>query len=126
MGNSYSLARGDVPIHVLLSFTSYEEERESDFFSAGDVLLRDERVLSGELGACHINSTELSSGLFYNYVVVDIPLLVSNLQGVERSDWYKVDKSLTAEVVKRLIQLIATVSPGAKLGRSEERRVGKE
>src|SRR5690625_6219390 len=116
MGNSYSLARGDVPIHVLLSFTSYEEERESDFFSAGDVLLRDERVLSGELGAGHINSTELSSGLFYNYVVVDIPLLVSNLQGVERNAWDEADKSLAAEVVKRLIQLIATVSPGAKLG----------
>src|SRR5690625_2646277 len=115
MVTSDILARGDAAIHVAHSFTTHEEESESDYFSAVDELRRDEPEESGELGAGHINSTELSSGLFYNYVVVDIPLLVSNLQGVERSDWCKVEKSLTAAVVKTLIQHIATVSPGAKL-----------
>src|SRR5690625_729020 len=116
MVTSDILARGDAAIHVAHSFTTHEEESESDYFSAVDELRRDEPEESGELGAGHINSTELSSGLFYNYVVVDIPLLVSNLQGVERNAWDEADKSLAAEVVKRLIQLIATVSPGAKLG----------
>jgi hypothetical protein len=49
-------------------------------------------------------------------VVVDIPLLISNLEGVERSDWESADKSLAAEVIKRLIHIVSTVSPGAKLG----------
>lgn len=116
MVTSDILARGDAAIHVAHSFTTHEEESESDYFSAVDELRRDEPEESGELGAGHINSTELSSGLFYNYVVVDIPLLVSNLQGVVRSDWENADKSMASEVVKRLIHLVATVSPGAKLG----------
>ncbi|NBC26644.1 MAG: type I-E CRISPR-associated protein Cas7/Cse4/CasC [Bacteroidetes bacterium] len=116
MVTSDILARGDAAIHVAHSFTTHEEESESDYFSAVDELRRDEPEESGELGAGHINSTELSSGLFYNYVVVDIPLLVSNLQGVSRSEWNQTDKTLAAEVVKRMVHLIATVSPGAKLG----------
>jgi CRISPR system Cascade subunit CasC len=116
MVTSDVLARGDAAIHVAHAFTTHEEESESDYFSAVDELRRDEPEESGELGAGHINSTELSSGLFYNYVVVDIPLLVSNLQAVDRSKWQEADRKLAAEVVKRLIHLIATVSPGAKLG----------
>jgi CRISPR system Cascade subunit CasC len=54
-----------------------------------------------------IFDAELTSGLFYSYVVVDVPLLVSNLSG---------DSELAAKVVERLIHLIATVSPGAKKG----------
>ncbi len=116
MVTSDILARGDAAIHVAHAFTTHEEESESDYFSAVDELRRDEPEDSGELGAGHINSTELSSGLFYNYVVVDIPLLISNLEGVERSDWENADSSVAAEVIKRLINIVATVSPGAKLG----------
>jgi CRISPR system Cascade subunit CasC len=116
MVTSDILARGDAAIHVAHAFTTHEEESESDYFSAVDELRRDEPEESGELGAGHINSTELSSGLFYNYVVVDIPLLISNLEGVERSEWEDADSSMAAEVVKRLINIVATVSPGAKLG----------
>jgi CRISPR system Cascade subunit CasC len=116
MVTSDILARGDAAIHVAHAFTTHEEESESDYFSAVDELRRDEPEESGELGAGHINSTELSSGLFYNYLVVDVPLLISNLEGVERSDWESADKSLAAEVVKRLIHIVSTVSPGAKLG----------
>lgn len=116
MVTSDVLARGDAAIHVAHAFTTHEEESESDYFTAVDELRRDQPEESGELGSGHINSTELSSGLFYNYVVVDIPLLVSNLQGISRDDWQEADKSLAAEVTERLIKLIATVSPGAKLG----------
>lgn len=116
MVTSDVLARGDAAIHVAHAFTTHEEESESDFFTAVDELRRDQPEESGELGSGHINSTELSSGLFYNYVVVDIPLLVSNLQGVPREEWQEADKSLAANVTEKLIKLIATVSPGAKLG----------
>ena len=60
---------------------------------------------------------ELTAGLFYGYVVVDVPGLVSNLEGLRRrSIGRTADKSLAAKVVEHLIHLIATVSPGAKLG----------
>ncbi|NBC03621.1 MAG: type I-E CRISPR-associated protein Cas7/Cse4/CasC [Bacteroidetes bacterium] len=116
MVTSDILARGDAAIHVAHAFTTHEEESESDYFTAVDELRRDEPEESGELGSAHINSTELSSGLFYNYVVVDVPLLISNLEGVERNDWESADKSMAAEVARRLIHIITTVSPGAKLG----------
>lgn len=116
MVTSDILSRGDAAVHVAHAFTTHEEESESDYFSAVDELRRDEPEESGELGAGHIGSTELASGLFYNYVVVDVPLLVSNIEAVEREAWKDADSSTAAEVVQRLVQLVSTVSPGAKLG----------
>jgi CRISPR system Cascade subunit CasC len=114
MATSDVLARGDAAIHVAHAFTTHEEESESDYFSAVDQLVADEG--EGELGSGHINSQELTSGLFYGYVVVDLPLLVSNLEGVERDDWQEADPTLAGEVLRRLVHLVTTVSPGAKLG----------
>ncbi len=116
MVTSDILSRGDAAIHVAHAFTTHAEESESDYFSAVDELRRDQPGESGELGAGHINSTELNSGLFYNYVVVDLPLLVSNLEAEERQNWQDANKDLASEVIRRLIHIIATVSPGAKLG----------
>ncbi|MFZ0209602.1 MAG: type I-E CRISPR-associated protein Cas7/Cse4/CasC, partial [Roseiarcus sp.] len=52
------------------------------------------------------------------YVVVDVPLLVSNLTGVDAGTAFKAgtDRALPATIVERLVHLIATVSPGAKKG----------
>ena len=71
---------------------------------------------SDELGSGHIGNTELTSGLFYGYVVVDVDLLLSNLTGQPASELAPEDRELGARVVESLIHLIATVSPGAKLG----------
>ena len=103
MVTSDLMARADAAVHVAHSFTVHAEETEPDYFSALDDLVAAE----GELGSGHINTTELTSGLFYTYVVVDLRQLVSNL-----SD----DRVLAAEVLLRLVHLIATVSPGAKRG----------
>ena len=103
MVTSDLIARTDSAVHVAHSFTVHAEETEPDYFSALDDLVAAE----GELGSGHINTSELTSGLFYAYVVVDLGLLVSNL-----SD----DRALAAEVLQRLVHLIATVSPGAKRG----------
>ncbi len=113
MVTSDILARVDAAVHVSHAFTVHAESSESDYFTAVDDLLQGE---DGELGSGHINSTELTTGLFYGYSVIDIPLLVSNITGADRKLWEEQDLSLTTEVIKRLVQLVATVSPGAKLG----------
>ena len=103
MVTSDLMARTDSAVHVAHSFTVHEEETEPDYFSALDDLVAAE----GALGSGHINTSELTSGLFYAYVVIDLRQLVSNLSG---------DRTLAAEVLQRLVHLIATVSPGAKRG----------
>jgi CRISPR system Cascade subunit CasC len=103
MVTSDTAANIEAPIHVAHAFTVHPEEADSDYFVAVDDLKRDD----DDSGADTIQETELTSGLFYGYVVVDVPGLVANCGG---------DKALAAEVVHNLIYLIAEVSPGAKRG----------
>ncbi len=110
MVTSDTEANIDAPIHVAHAFTTHAEESESDYFAVVDDLAVD------ETGADHIGTTELTSGLFYGYVVVDVPGLVSNLTGCARADWRQADRAMAGEVLARLLHLIAEVSPGAKLG----------
>jgi CRISPR system Cascade subunit CasC len=105
------LSRCDAAIHVAHAFTVHEGQPETDYFSAIDDLQGRE-----ETGSGHINTAELTTGLYYGYLVVDLPLLVSNLEGCDRGHWLEADRTLAAEVVRRLIHLCATISPGAKLG----------
>lgn len=112
MVTSDILARCDAAVHVAHAFTVHADAAEADYFSAVDDLAND----AGELGAGHINSTELTSGLYYGYVAVDVPLLVANLTGKDAKDWLSADRALAAKIVGELVHLIATVSPGAKLG----------
>ena len=114
MVTSDPAANIDAPIHVAHAFTVHEEETESDYFTAVDDLKRDE----DDSGADTIQETELTSGLFYGYVVVDVPGLVSNLTGCERPQWLDAGthRKMAAEVVHNLIYLVTEVSPGAKLG----------
>ena len=106
------LSRSDAAVHVAHAFSVHEEETETDFFTAVDDLVKAE----GKLGSGYINETELTSNIYYGYVVVDVPQLVSNLEGVDRKDWAKADRTLSARIVHNLVHIIATVSPGAKLG----------
>ncbi len=112
MVTSDSAANIEAAVHVAHSFTVHAEESESDYFSVVDDL----QPVDEDAGAAHIGETELTSGLFYGYVVIDIPSLVSNLEGQASEDWEQTDRQLAGQVVEHLIHLIATVSPGAKLG----------
>ena len=103
MVTSDILARGDGAVHVAHSFTVHGIEAETDYFSAVDELLLE----AGELGAGHIGESELTSGIFYGYVVADIAQLVKNL-----SD----ERETAARAMEELIETIATVSPSAKRG----------
>ena len=102
----------DAAIHVAHAFTVHREESESDYFSVVDDLQRDDE----DAGAAHIGDMELTAGLFYGYVVVDVPALVSNLEGCPPGEWQSADRELATRVVEHLLHLIATVTPGAKLG----------
>ena len=102
----------DAAVHVAHAFTVHEEESESDYFSVVDDL----QGADEDAGAAHIGDMELTAGLFYGYVVVDVPGLVSNLEGCDAEQWDSADRTLAAKVVEHLVHLIATVSPGAKLG----------
>lgn len=111
------LARVDAAVHVAHAFTVHAEETESDYFTAVDDLRQGGDDEAGSaLGAGHVNAAELTSGLYYGYVAIDVPLLVSNLEGCRRQDWLAADRELAGRVVSSLVHLVATVSPGAKLG----------
>lgn len=115
MVTSDTRANTDAAIHVAHAFTVHEEEPELDYFTVVDDLRnRDE---GDDAGAAGIFDTELTSGLYYGYVVIDVPLLVSNLTGCKRGDWAgDQDRDLAARVVENLVHLVAEVSPGAKKG----------
>lgn len=114
MVTSDPAANTDAAIYVAHAFTVHAEESESDYFSVVDDLKGED----DDAGADHIGDMELTSGLFYGYVVVDVPALVSNLEGCPAQDWLSTgtDRSLSATVVEHLCHLIAKVSPGAKRG----------
>ncbi len=105
-------ARVDAAVHVAHAFTTHAEQAETDWFTAVGDLEKEEQGA----GAEHLNATELTSGLYYVYVVVDVPLLVSNIEGCARESWQAADRTLAAKATGNLLRLIATVSPGAKLG----------
>lgn len=111
MVTSDLLARVDAPVHVAHAFTVHAAHTEMDYFTVVDDLNRDD-----ETGAAHANQTELGAGLYYGYVAVDVPLLVSNLTGGDPKDWKAQDPATARRVLDALIQSILQQSPGAKKG----------
>lgn len=97
------LANTDAAIHVAHAITVHGQMSESDYFTAIDDLVQEE----GDIESGHLNSSELTSGLFYGYVVVDVPGLLGNLGN---------DRTLAGDVIQRLVHIVATVSPAAKRG----------
>jgi CRISPR system Cascade subunit CasC len=116
MVTSDTAANTDAAIHVAHAFTVHEQHTETDYFTVVDDLKS--REDGDDAGSAGIFDTELTSGVFYGYVVVDVPLLVSNLTGVAPEKWdaADTDRTLAAKVIEHLLHLIATVSPGAKKG----------
>jgi len=103
MVTSDPAANIEAPVHVAHAFTVHATEAEDDYFTAVDDLKKDD----DDSGADTIQETEITCGLFYGYVVIDLPGLIANLGG---------DQDLASRVTYNLLHLIAEVSPGAKLG----------
>lgn len=117
MVTSDILASREAAIYVAHAFTVHKQEVENDYFTVVDDLLQE----AGELGSAGIFDTELASGLYYGYVVIDVPQLIENLEGIAAKDCFAADtpaerRELAGRVVQHLLHLIATVSPGAKRG----------
>jgi len=117
MVTSDVLTSRDAAVYVAHAFTVHEAQVENDYFTVVDDL----NVESGELGSAGIFDTELASGLYYGYVVVDVRQLVENLEGLAAKDCFAATtpperRELAGKVVEHLLHLIATISPGAKRG----------
>lgn len=117
MVTSDVLASRHAAVYVAHAFTVHPAEVENDYFTVVDDLPQE----AGELGSAGIFDTELASGLYYGYVVVDVRQLVANLEGIDSRQTFgestpEAQRELAARVVKHLLHLIATVSPGAKRG----------
>lgn len=108
------LARVDAPVHVAHAFTVHALQTEMDYFTVVDDLLEEQE----ETGAAHVNETELGTGIFYGYVAMDLPLLVSNFTGCDRNSWRDalVSEPAVCRVIESFIRVVAQTSPGAKLG----------
>lgn len=108
------LARTDASVHVAHAFTVHALDNEVDYFTVVDDL----KEPGEDAGAAHAGDMELGAGLFYGYVVVDVPLLISNLSGCDPRNWREQPEAIgdARDVLAGLVQSIATVSPGAKLG----------
>ncbi len=117
MVTSDVLSSREAAVYVAHAFTVHQAQVENDYFTVVDDLLQD----AGELGSAGIFDTELASGLYYGYVVIDVPQLVQNLEGEDCKDCFASGtpadrRVLAGRVVQHLLHLIATVSPGAKRG----------
>jgi CRISPR system Cascade subunit CasC len=117
MVTSDILASRDASIYVSHAFTVHQAQVENDYFTVVDDLSKE----AGDLGSAGIFDTELASGLYYGYVVVDVPQLIENLEGISGKDCFAdvtpvERRELAGRVVQHLLHLVATVSPGAKRG----------
>jgi len=117
MVTSDVLADRDAAIYVAHSFTVHKAQVENDYFTVVDDLMPGLE----EQGSGGIFDTELASGLYYGYVVVDVPQLIANLEGIDINQCFasatpSERRELAGRVVQHLLHLIATVSPGAKRG----------
>lgn len=101
MVTSDLFARVDSAVSVAHAFTTHAEAAETDYFTAVDTLNTDDP------GAGLIQDTELTSGVFYTYAVIDMNQLRENLGRGEAQ---------AERLGRNLVQAMATVSPGAKRG----------
>lgn len=116
MVTSDILAGREAAVSVAHAFTVHPAQVENDYFTVVDDLQKD-----GEKGSAGIFDSELASGVYYGYVVIDVPQLVENLEGIAGKECFATGtpeekRELAGRVVQHLLHLIATVSPGAKRG----------
>ena len=95
----------DSAVHVAHLVTVHPLFSVTDFFSVQDQLKTGD---GDDRGGSHINTAELTSGLFYGYVVVDSNQLDSNFGELSKQE--------RAEIVGWLVRAVAQVEPAAKLG----------
>jgi CRISPR system Cascade subunit CasC len=104
----------DGAMAVAHSITTHAVESDFEWFTAVDDLVAEEMVQrigaaeegKGEQGSGHLNTQELSSGVFYRYASLNISHLQKNLGGASR------ERAL--EIARHVLHLLATTVPTAK------------
>ena len=112
MVTSDTRANIDGAIAVAHALTVHDAEHDTDYFTTVDDL----HQLTKQPGTAMLGYTQLTSGLYYGYVVADVRQLVSNTEGVDPALWLVHHRTMASQVMHNLIQLIGTVSTAAKLG----------
>jgi len=105
MATGIAVSRIDSAMHVAHALTVHPIQSVVDFFSAQDSL---QDTDAGETGGAHINSRELTTGLFYLYAVIDVNQLGHNISGLTPGQ--------RKDLVAWLVRAFATVTPAAMLG----------
>jgi CRISPR system Cascade subunit CasC len=105
MATGIALSRVDSAVHVGHALTTHPIQSTVDFFSAQDQLLDRE---AGETGGAHIGSRELTTGIFYLPVVINVDQVHNNFAGWTNKE--------IAKVVGWLVKTVATFTPAAMLG----------
>lgn len=90
----------DAAVQVAHAFTTHRSIAQEDWFSAVDDLNKDD-----ERGAGHIGESAFGAGVFYQYVCVNVDLLVENLAG---------DKELAAKAMEALTKGLSEATPRGK------------
>lgn len=95
-----ALYNREAAVQVGHAITTHAALAEDDFFTAVDELNRAE-----ETGAGHVNGHAFGSGIYYQYVCVNVDLLIENLGG---------DRELAAKGLEALARALATATPTGK------------
>lgn len=90
----------DAAVQVAHAMTTHAAQSEEDWFSAVDDLNKE-----ADTGAGHLGETAFGSGVYYQYVCINVDLLVKNLSG---------DKELAAKGIEAFARAIAQTAPGGK------------
>jgi CRISPR system Cascade subunit CasC len=102
MTTGVALSRVDSAVHVGHALTVHGIQSAVDFWSAQDELR------TGDAGAAHINTRELTTGVYYMPIVINLDQLRTNLSTLGGNG--------IRAVVQWLIEAISTVTPAAMLG----------
>lgn len=90
----------DAAVQVSHAITTHTAVTEDDWYSAVDDLNKAE-----DSGAGHLGESGFGSGIFYQYVCVNVDLLIENLAG---------DRELAAKGVEALARAVALATPTGK------------
>ncbi|MBA5727906.1 type I-E CRISPR-associated protein Cas7/Cse4/CasC [Bombella mellum] len=90
----------DAAVQVAHAFTTHRSISQEDWFSAVDDLNRDDKQ-----GAAHIGESAFGTGVFYQYVCVNVDLLVDNLAG---------DRELAVRAMEALARALSQATPRGK------------
>jgi CRISPR system Cascade subunit CasC len=103
MATGSVVSRVESCVHVAHAITVHAIQATADYFSVQDTL-KDE----DDPGASHTNNSEIASGLFYEYVVIDLRQITQNFASLTPEQ--------QAEIVGWMVRIVYAAEPSAKRG----------